>query len=79
VSPNEAHSHHDLASPDSTGVFRVRRARIAVIDDDQCIVSVVRRTLAGELAEHSEMIVHKPFTPHSLRAWVKSTLQRLAR
>ncbi len=151
MSPNEAHSHHVLASPDSTGVFRVRRARIAVIDDDQCIVSVVRRTLAGEydvyshtdgtsavqwlvgleaeaapdlvlcdlslgpangvdvydrasvvtprlreriafltggacserdgdfLAEHSEMIVHKPFTPHSLRAWVKSTLQRLAR
>ena len=148
---NEAQSLHNLTTPDSTGVFRVRRPRIAVIDDDQCIVSVVRRTLAADydvyshtdgnsavqwlveleaesapdlvlcdmslgpangvdvydgasavtprlreriafitggacserdgvfLAEHAEMIVHKPFTPHSLRAWVRSTLQRLAR
>jgi len=148
---NEAQSLHNLTTPDSTGVFRVRRPRIAVIDDDQCIVSVVRRTLAADydvyshtdgnsavqwlveleaesapdlvlcdmslgpangvdvydgasavtprlreriafitggacserdgvfLAEHAEMIVHKPFTPHSLRAWVRSTLQRLGR
>jgi DNA-binding response OmpR family regulator len=151
VSVNEAHSDLCEMTPDSTGVFRLRRPRIAVIDDDQCIVSVVRRTLASEydvyshtdgnsavqwlvgleaesapdlvlcdmslgpangvdvydgasavtprlreriafitggacserdgafLAEHAEMIVHKPFTPHSLRAWVRSTLQRLGR
>lgn len=151
MSPNEAHSHHSVSNPDSTGVFRLRKPRIAVIDDDQCIVSVVRRTLAKDydvyshtdgasavqwlvgleaeaapdlvlcdlslgpangvdvydgasavtprlreriafltggaysernrkfLAEHAEMIVHKPFTPNSLRAWVLSTLQRLAR
>ncbi|MFO0629128.1 MAG: response regulator [Polyangiales bacterium] len=129
----------------------MRRPRIAIIDDDPCIVSVVRRTLTSEydvyshtdgnsavqwlvsleadaapdlvlcdlslgpahgvdvydraschtprlreriafltggacsqrdgefLAAHAEMIVHKPFTPNSLRSWVRSTLQRLAR
>jgi len=151
VSVNEAHSQVCVSTPDSTGVFRLRRPRIAVIDDDQCIVSVVRRTLSAEydvyshtdgnsavqwlvgleaeaapdlvlcdlslgpangvdvydgasaltprlreriafltggacserdgefLAAHAEMIVHKPFTPYSLREWVRATLERLAR